>query len=325
MQDRPLTLTHFFDRAERLFPEKEIVTNTADGLERTNYGEWAERTRRLGGVLDDLGISRRRPGGHVRVEHRPPPRAVLRRAVHGPGAAHAQHPAVPRAAHLHRRTTPRTRSIFVDRSLAGAAVAAARRRSRPSATSWSWTTARARCRPTPDGIELHDYEDAAGRAPTRSSSTSRTRTRPRRCATRAAPRATRRASSTRTARRGCTRWACSPPTRSARTSATRSCRSCRCSTPTPGAWPTPRWPCGATLVMPGPDLSAPALADAHRARAGHRRGGRAHHLDGRAARAEGPRHLATCGPSRAAARRCPRRCRRATGRRPACRSSRPGA
>ncbi|MCC6225921.1 MAG: long-chain fatty acid--CoA ligase [Microthrixaceae bacterium] len=57
MQDRPLALTHFFDRAEQLFPEKELVTNTAGGLERTTYGGWAERTRRLGGVLDTLGIS----------------------------------------------------------------------------------------------------------------------------------------------------------------------------------------------------------------------------------------------------------------------------
>jgi fatty-acyl-CoA synthase len=57
MQDRPLALTHFFSRAERLFPEKEIVTNTAAGLVRTNYGEWADRTRRLAGVLDTLGIS----------------------------------------------------------------------------------------------------------------------------------------------------------------------------------------------------------------------------------------------------------------------------
>jgi len=57
MQDRPLALTHFFSRAERLFPEKAIVTNTAGGLVRTNYGEWADRTRRLAGVLDTLGIS----------------------------------------------------------------------------------------------------------------------------------------------------------------------------------------------------------------------------------------------------------------------------
>ena len=57
MQDRPLTLSHFFHRAERYTPRKEIVTGTATGVEHTTYGAWAERTRRLGGVLDDLGIS----------------------------------------------------------------------------------------------------------------------------------------------------------------------------------------------------------------------------------------------------------------------------
>jgi fatty-acyl-CoA synthase len=62
MQDRPLVLTQFFDRAERLFPEKQVVTSTATGIERETYGEWASRTRRLGGVLDDLGIS---PDGRV--------------------------------------------------------------------------------------------------------------------------------------------------------------------------------------------------------------------------------------------------------------------
>jgi fatty-acyl-CoA synthase len=57
MQETPLTLDHFFRRAERLFAAKGIVTNTPGGVERTTYGAWAERTRRLGGVLDDLGIS----------------------------------------------------------------------------------------------------------------------------------------------------------------------------------------------------------------------------------------------------------------------------
>jgi fatty-acyl-CoA synthase len=57
MQDVPLTIPHLFARAEQLFFDKEVVTNTHDGLERTDYGHWAERTRRLGGVLDDLGIS----------------------------------------------------------------------------------------------------------------------------------------------------------------------------------------------------------------------------------------------------------------------------
>ena len=57
MQDRPLTLTHFFERAERYTPGKEIITGTATGVERTTYGDWADRTRRLGGVLDQLGVS----------------------------------------------------------------------------------------------------------------------------------------------------------------------------------------------------------------------------------------------------------------------------
>src|SRR5207245_7878098 len=39
------------------FPTKEGVTATATGRERTTYGAWAERTRRLGGVLDSLGLS----------------------------------------------------------------------------------------------------------------------------------------------------------------------------------------------------------------------------------------------------------------------------
>ena len=57
MQNVPLTLPHLFGRAETLFFDKELVTATATGIERTDYGTWAERTRRLGGVLDDLGVS----------------------------------------------------------------------------------------------------------------------------------------------------------------------------------------------------------------------------------------------------------------------------
>ena len=68
---------------------------------------------------------------------------------------------------------------------------------------------------------------------------------------------------------------------------------------------------GADLVMPGPDLSGTAIADLDRRREGHRRGRRADDLDERAARAEGPRHVAACGSSRAAGRPCRRRCREA--------------
>jgi fatty-acyl-CoA synthase len=57
MQDVPLAIPHIFERAEKYHPHKGIVTATGSGLERTTYGEWAARTRKLGGVLDDLGIS----------------------------------------------------------------------------------------------------------------------------------------------------------------------------------------------------------------------------------------------------------------------------
>jgi fatty-acyl-CoA synthase len=58
MQETPLTLVHLFERAEKYHSDKQIITATATGRERTTYGEWAARTRQLGGVLDKLGISK---------------------------------------------------------------------------------------------------------------------------------------------------------------------------------------------------------------------------------------------------------------------------
>jgi fatty-acyl-CoA synthase len=57
MQDVPMTLVPLFERAERYFGHKQIVTATGAGRVRTSYAEWADRTRRVGGVLDALGIS----------------------------------------------------------------------------------------------------------------------------------------------------------------------------------------------------------------------------------------------------------------------------
>jgi fatty-acyl-CoA synthase len=57
MQLTQLVMPHLFERAERYFPEKEVVTSTPTGIQRVTYGEWAARARRLGGVLDQLGIS----------------------------------------------------------------------------------------------------------------------------------------------------------------------------------------------------------------------------------------------------------------------------
>ncbi|MET0145780.1 MAG: long-chain fatty acid--CoA ligase [Ilumatobacteraceae bacterium] len=62
MQDVPLTVTTLFERAEQVFPHKGVTTATATGRHHVTYGDWAARTRRLGGVLDTLGIS---PDGRV--------------------------------------------------------------------------------------------------------------------------------------------------------------------------------------------------------------------------------------------------------------------
>jgi len=57
MMDVPLSLTHLFGRAERYHHRKSIITNTRNGLVHTTYGEWADRTRRLATVFDQLGLS----------------------------------------------------------------------------------------------------------------------------------------------------------------------------------------------------------------------------------------------------------------------------
>ncbi|NQV96233.1 MAG: long-chain fatty acid--CoA ligase [Acidimicrobiaceae bacterium] len=57
MQDTPLSMVHIFERAEKYHPEKTITTATAVGKVRTNYGEWAARTRQLGGALEKLKIT----------------------------------------------------------------------------------------------------------------------------------------------------------------------------------------------------------------------------------------------------------------------------
>ena len=54
--DFPLTIAHIFGRAEKYHRAKTILSVTKTGRDTINYGEWADRTRRLGGVLDGLGL-----------------------------------------------------------------------------------------------------------------------------------------------------------------------------------------------------------------------------------------------------------------------------
>jgi fatty-acyl-CoA synthase len=53
-----LTLHTMLERARRFFPEKQIVSRTGSGTLRYTYGEYYERTRRLGAALSALGIKR---------------------------------------------------------------------------------------------------------------------------------------------------------------------------------------------------------------------------------------------------------------------------
>jgi len=56
MQDRPLSLSHVFHRAEQYFGHKSIVTAGATEETTTTVAEWAQRVRRLATVLDTLEI-----------------------------------------------------------------------------------------------------------------------------------------------------------------------------------------------------------------------------------------------------------------------------
>ncbi|MCZ2858608.1 long-chain fatty acid--CoA ligase [Blastococcus sp. VKM Ac-2987] len=57
MQDYPLTIDSIFRHVEQHYGDGTIVTNNPGGVTRATYAEWAQRTRKLGGVLDTLGIS----------------------------------------------------------------------------------------------------------------------------------------------------------------------------------------------------------------------------------------------------------------------------
>jgi fatty-acyl-CoA synthase len=62
MMDYPLTIRSIYDRARTLFPDKQLVTRRPGGVERTTYGDWAERVARLAGALRELGVG---PGDRV--------------------------------------------------------------------------------------------------------------------------------------------------------------------------------------------------------------------------------------------------------------------
>lgn len=62
MMDYPLTLTPVLERAARLFPNKEIASNTPHGMHRYTYGDFHQRVHRLAAALARLGVE---PGDRV--------------------------------------------------------------------------------------------------------------------------------------------------------------------------------------------------------------------------------------------------------------------
>jgi fatty-acyl-CoA synthase len=62
MMDYPLLVRHIAERAGTVFADRELVSVTQGGVERSTYGEVLERSRRLASALRELGV---RPGDRV--------------------------------------------------------------------------------------------------------------------------------------------------------------------------------------------------------------------------------------------------------------------
>ncbi|SFS72491.1 long-chain fatty acid--CoA ligase [Marininema halotolerans] len=56
MMNVPLLISPMLERAERVFPKKEIVSCTPSGIHRQTYAQMGERTRKLSDALQKLGV-----------------------------------------------------------------------------------------------------------------------------------------------------------------------------------------------------------------------------------------------------------------------------
>ncbi|TFB14611.1 fatty-acid--CoA ligase [Filobacillus milosensis] len=58
MMEGALLISKMLERAEKLFPKKEVVSRTSSGIHRVSYREIGERTRRLSSALEKLDVER---------------------------------------------------------------------------------------------------------------------------------------------------------------------------------------------------------------------------------------------------------------------------
>ncbi|MDQ3870208.1 MAG: AMP-binding protein, partial [Chloroflexota bacterium] len=56
MMDTPLLVRHLAERAATVFGDREIVSRTGGGVERSCYREVVERAHRLASALSEMGI-----------------------------------------------------------------------------------------------------------------------------------------------------------------------------------------------------------------------------------------------------------------------------
>jgi len=69
MMNTPLILTQMIERAEKFFPNKQVISRTLSGVQRFTYKEFGERTRRLASVLTKFGITRGDKVGTIAWNH----------------------------------------------------------------------------------------------------------------------------------------------------------------------------------------------------------------------------------------------------------------
>ena len=202
MQDVPLTITHLFDRAEQYFGHKGIVTATrpAGVAHLRRVGRAHPAPRRRARLARDLADGRVATFAWNTARH-------LELYFAAPCTGRVLHT-------LNIRLFPEQLTyivnhaddevIFVDRSLLALLAPLLKTFERVHHLVLM-DDGKGDIPSDLNGHELLDYEELlAAATPVEFRST--TRTRPRACATRAGPRATRRASSTATAARSSTRW-----------------------------------------------------------------------------------------------------------------------